>query len=155
MADKICMFTGHRKIRKEHLSSLPVWLEKTVEGLIGEGYTDFCAGGAIGFDTLAALKVIEKKEKYGYIKLHLFLPCKNQDSRWNESYRRAYRYVLSKADSISYASESYTRGCMHKRNRDMVKAADVCVTYCVNTDGGTYYTVNQAKEKGIRVIEFE
>ena len=155
MADKVCMFTGHRSIRREHLSSLPVWLENTVEELIGEGYTEFCVGGAIGFDTLAALKIIEKKEKYGFLKLRLFLPCKDQDSRWNENYKRAYRYILGKADSINYACESYCRGCMHKRNREMVKASDVCVAYCVTSEGGTYYTVNQAKEKGMRVIEFK
>ena len=155
MEQKICMFTGHRDIRAEHVTLLTEWLDKTVEGLIAEGYTDFCAGGAIGFDTLAALKVIEKKEKYGFIKLHLFLPCRDQDARWNENYRRAYRYVMSKADSIRYVSESYNRGCMHKRNREMVKAADVCIAYCVTNEGGTYYTVNQAKEKGIRVIEFK
>ena len=155
MAEKICMFTGHRNIRAEHLSVLPTWIGRVIEDLISEGITDFCAGGAIGFDTLAALKVIEKKEKYGFIKLHLFLPCKDQDARWSESNRRAYRYVLGKADSISYASEEYNRGCMHKRNREMVKAADVCVAYCINAEGGTFYTVNQAKEKGMRVIEFE
>ena len=151
---KICMFTGHRDINREHLSSLADWLEQTVEALIASGVTEFCAGGALGFDMFAALKVIEKKQKYGFVKLHLFLPCKNQNAFWHENHKTAYAYVLKNADSISYASEKYTTGCMHKRNRDMVNTADVCVAYCAKHSGGTYYTVCAAQKKGLQIINF-
>ena len=150
----VCMFTGHRDIRREDLSSLADWLEITAESLIESGATEFCVGGAMGFDTLAALKVIEKKAKYGYIKLRLFLPCKDQSAFWHQNHKMTYVYILKNADSITYASEKYTRGCMHKRNRDMVNAADVCVAYCSKSEGGTYYTLSQAQKKGIEIINF-
>ena len=151
---KTCMFTGHRKICSRDVKLLPAWLDEQIESLIEQGYTDFCAGGAMGFDTLAALKVLEKKEKYGFVKLHLYLPCKDQDKGWNESFKRAFRYVKERADSIRYASDEYTAWCMQKRNRDMVEASSVCIAYCNSTSGGTRYTVSYAEKKGIKIINY-
>lgn len=151
---KACMFTGHRRISPRDVVQLPEWLDTQIEILIEQGYTDFCAGGAIGFDTLAALKVIEKKKKYGFIRLHLYLPCHNQEKAWNDSLKHAYYYVMNNADSIRYASEEYTKWCMQKRNRDMVDVAEVCLAYCNSTSGGTRYTVSYCEKKGIKVINF-
>ena len=109
-------------------------------------------GGAIGFDTLVSLKIIEKKEKYPHIKLHLYLPCHGQESMWNDNLKRAYYYVLKRADSVRYSSESYTQGCMHKRNREMVDRANLCVAYCSGGKGGSAYTVSYAEKNGIPII---
>ena len=149
---KVCMFTGHRKIEPRHASELTQRLDILLEELIGEGYTEFCAGGAVGFDTVAALKVIEKKKKYGFVKLNLYLPCHGQDRSWSYNMKKAYNYVLENADSISYACESYTNGCMQKRNRAMVDDSELCLAYCGSSSGGTFYTVSYAEQKGIRVI---
>lgn len=152
MEGKICMFTGHRTINARHLTSLSENIGELMERLIAEGYTDFRAGGAMGFDTLAAFAVLEKKKKYGYVKLHLYLPCHGQEKGWPENMKRAYYYVISSADSVRYAYDTYVNGCMHKRNRDMVNGSDLCVAYCGSDKGGTAYTVDYAKKKGIEVI---
>ena len=149
---KICMFTGHRKIEPRHAQNLSQRLDLLLEGLIEEGYTEFCAGGAVGFDTVAALKVIEKKKKYGFVKLHLYLPCHDQDRSWSYNMKRAYNYVLENADTIRYACETYTRGCMQQRNRAMVDDSEACIAYCGSSSGGTFYTVSLANQKGIKVI---
>ncbi len=151
---KACMFTGHRGICARDVKSLPKWLDEQIESLIEQGYTDFCAGGAVGFDTFAALEIIEKKKKYGFVKLHLYLPCRAQDKGWSDSFKRAYRYIMSNADSVRYASETYTNWCMHKRNRDMVDASEVCIAYCNKSTGGTRYTLTYAAKKGKRIINF-
>ena len=152
METKICMFTGHRAINAEHSVMLPEQLGDLLDKLIEDGYTEFRAGGAIGFDTFAALKVLEKKEKYPDIKLHLFLPCRNQEKAWSENLKEAYYYVLKKADSVRYCSEIYAAGCMQKRNRDMVDGAQLCVAYCGKSGGGSAYTVDYARKKGVKVI---
>ena len=151
---KTCMFTGHRDIYASDVAAISDWLDGQIESLIGQGYTDFCAGGAIGFDTLAALKVLEKKKKYGFVKLHLYLPCRTQERGWSEAFKNAYYYIRDNADSARYACEGYTRWCMQKRNRDMVDASDVCIAYCKKPTGGTRYTVSYAEKKGIRVINY-
>ena len=151
---KACMFTGHRNICARDAASLPDWVDMQLEQLIEQGYTDFCAGGALGFDTLAALKVIEKKEKYGFVKLHLYLPCRTQNRGWSAPLKKAYYYVMGRADSVHYASEEYTNWCMQKRNREMVDASDVCIAYCNKSKGGTRYTVSYAQKKGVKVINY-
>ena len=152
MKAKICMFTGHRSIRSSHMSVLPERLAQLLEDLINEGYTEFRTGGAIGFDTLAALKVLEKREKHPEVKLHLYLPCRDQDKLWGDNLKEAYRYILERADSVRYCSDSYNRGCMYKRNRDMVDGADICVAYCGSHTGGSAYTMSYAEKKGLRII---
>ncbi len=52
--------------------------EKTLENHILQGLSYFGAGGARGFDSLAAEVVIELKEKYPHIHLILVLPFYNQ-----------------------------------------------------------------------------
>ena len=77
---KICCFTGHRKIVSLPPNELSSKLEnKLIELIDNEDFSEFRAGGATGFDSVAALTVLKLKNKYPHIKLHLFLPCKTQD----------------------------------------------------------------------------
>ena len=153
MADGlICCFTGHRDILPEHSESLNTVLDAVVEKLICRGVRVFRAGGAIGFDTVAALRIIEKKKKYPSLELHLFLPCKDQSSLWNGFSKEIYDYVLKNADEVVYTSERFSRGCMLKRNRALVDGAQICVAYCLRDNGGTAYTVKYAEKKGVRVF---
>lgn len=73
MKDKTCCFTGHRKLPTEKLNKITDELEKTVIGLIADGYRFFGTGGALGFDTVAAQTVIRLKDKYPKIRLILVL----------------------------------------------------------------------------------
>ncbi|MBQ8331062.1 MAG: DUF1273 family protein [Clostridia bacterium] len=148
----ICCFTGHREIADGHLTQLPQSLDRVLEELIAEGVTVFRAGGAMGFDTIAALKVLEKKKSYPHVRLELYLPCRDQTRGWSETGKHAYQYVLERADSFVYLRETYVKGCMHERNRALVQGADVCVTYCVSNMGGTAYTVGYARKNGLRLI---
>ena len=148
----VCCFTGHRTISAEHMRVLPQVLDRVLEGLIGRNMTVFRTGGAIGFDTLAALKVLEKKEKYPQVRLELILPCKDQTKGWNEVNCQAYEYVRSHADSVSCLHEGYVWGCMKERNQALVHGSHCCVGYCTTKRGGSAYTLGYAKEKGLRVI---
>ena len=152
MSNKICMFTGHRQIGMSDIMALPGALDSLLEKLIADGYTDFRCGGAQGFDTIAALKVLEKKKKYPQIKLHLFLPCRDQADGWSDNARAVYAAVKERADSVKYLYDVYNRGCMHARNRAMVDGSDLCVAYCTTTRGGTAYTVEYAKKNGVEII---
>ena len=147
-----CCFTGHRTIDAEHMRPLSTLLDRTIESLIGCGYTVFRTGGARGFDTLAALSVLSKREKYPQLRLHLCLPCRDQAKQWNDWEREAYQYILANANEISYVTESYQRGCMHTRNRRMVEGSDCCVAYCTVEEGGSAYTLQYAKKLELRVI---
>ncbi len=149
---RICCFTGHRQISPQDGTYLPDAMDRALEEMIGAGVTTFRAGGAMGFDNFAALKVLNLKRKYGFVRLHLFLPCENQAKGWSEREREFYDYILAHADEITYASREYFKGCMHLRNRMMVDGSDFCIAYCNKNEGGTAYTVRYAAEKGVKLI---
>lgn len=59
-------------------------LENEIIRLIIEGNFIFLAGGALGFDTIAAQIVIKLKKKYPHIQLVLILPCRSQSKYWSK-----------------------------------------------------------------------
>ena len=148
----ICCFTGHRKIDGVAMQELSTLLDGVIDRLIAAGVTVFRTGGAVGFDTLTALKVIERKERHPTLILELYLPCRNQADGWGERSRAYYDYILQNADHVEYLFDSYVKGCMLARNRRMVDGSQFCIGYCVSERGGSAYTLDYAKKKGVRVI---
>ena len=124
MKNQTCCFTGHREI-KDSFGKLKRKLKRTIVELIEKDIIYFGAGGALGFDTLAALTVLELKKKYPQIKLILVLPCLAQTRGWSENDVEIYEHIKTHCDKYVYASEEYTRGCMHKRNRHLVDNSSV------------------------------
>ena len=145
-------FTGHRSIAKDKALLIPRALETIISGLIAMGATSFRLGGAVGFDTIAALSVLEAKEKHPHITLDLILPCRNQTDKWDEHNIRAYNYILSHADSVSYVCDTYRKGCMLERNRRLVDGSDMLIAYLEKSSGGSAYTYRYAEEKGLEII---
>ncbi len=152
MKSKNCCFTGHRRLSAEEFESVKNNLKYTLIEMIKNGYQYFSAGGALGFDTLAALTVLELKKDYPRIKLILVLPCVNQTRGWNKKDVEVYEYIKSKCDKCIYTSQEYTEGCMHKRNRYLVDNSSLCICYLNKNIGGTAYTVRYARQKGLKVI---
>lgn len=145
-------FTGHRKIPPEQLEEITRRLKEEVINLIEHGYLYFGAGGALGFDTLAAQTVLGLKTIYPQIRLILVLPCITQTRGWAACDVEIYEEIKSQADKVVYTSKEYTNGCMHKRNRHLVDNSSVCVCYLSEQAGGSAYTVQYAKSRKIDVI---
>ena len=147
-----CCFTGHRIIPSGMERKLFRVTEKVVENAIKSGYRYFGVGGALGFDTIAALVVLKLRESYPGIKLILVLPCLNQTRGWSTEDLEIYENIKKQADKIVYTSKEYTRGCMHKRNRHLVNNSSLCICYLTEEKGGTYYTVKYAQENQLAVV---
>lgn len=152
MHEKTCCFTGHREIPGQDQKKIAENLEKTVTELIDKGYLYFGAGGAYGFDALAAQTVLKLKKRYPNIKLILVLPCRTQTRRWDARDVEEHERIKAQADKVVYTSQEYTRDCFHKRNRHLVDHSSVCVCYLTKTTGGTDYTVSYARLKGLDVL---
>ena len=154
---KSACFTGHRDIDTND-SALSSLLCSVLECLITEHtVTDLYAGGAVGFDTLAADTVLRMREKYPQVKLHLVLPSSNanQTKGWTAEQVADFNRILGLADSVEYISDSYYNGCMKARNARLVElASDYCICYWnpKNFRSGTGQTVRMAQKKGIEVI---
>ena len=150
--EKTCCFSGHRKIPPQQYHSIAERLENAVIKLVNDGVSSFCAGGALGFDALAAMTVLKLKSRFPFIKLNLVLPCRTQTRGWRREDIALYEEIKEAADTVKYTSEEYSRGCMHIRNRYMVDHSNVCVCYLTEGRGGTAYTVSYAQKKALTII---
>ena len=149
--ETVC-FTGHRSIPRADALLLPTRLKACLEVLISRGAYRFRTGGATGFDTVAALCVLELKEKYPHIALELKLPCRDQTKNWRPEDKTVYDYILTQAESAEYITDVYTSWCMHERNRRLVDGSQVCIAYLTESRGGTAFTYNYALTKNLEVI---
>ena len=152
MKPRTCCFTGHRKIPPEQYKSIAERLENEIIKLINIGVRYFCTGGALGFDTLAALIVLDMRKKYPHIRLVLVIPCLEQYKNWDEDDKEIYNLIWKNANTIKYMSVDYDPKCMHQRNRKLVDLSSFCICYLTKPTGGTVYTVEYAKKKGINVV---
>lgn len=150
--DKTCCFSGHRIISNNDYDKVYNDTKKAVISLIEKGVRYYGAGGALGFDTLAAPVVLDLKKEYPQIKLILVLPCANQTMRWNQRDIEVYDDIKSKADKVVTLSEHYYEGCMQARNRYLVQDSNYCVCYLKNVSSGTGYTVRYAEQQGLKVL---
>lgn len=153
MREKSCSFSGHRELPTgAELVLLREKIEQTVKELIDRGYTDFYAGGALGFDTLCALTVLKLRYRGYPVRLVLLLPYKAQASAWGKMDKKIYADILSLADEVKYIGEEYTKGCFFERNRMLVDNSSVLVNFLRKAQSGTAQTVNYAKKCGIELI---
>ncbi len=144
-----CCFTGHR-----HIPDLSKTLEAAIIKFIENGTTDFYAGGAVGFDMLCEQTVLMLREKYPQIKLHLVLPCpeNEQTDGWSDEDKAEYHRILLSADDVEYVSEHFDRCCMKKRNARLIELSDCCICFYKYNRSGTGQTVRMAKKKGIKIL---
>lgn len=152
-AKTVC-FSGHRSFfdsKEEIKKSLEAAIRKCIES----GSERFITGGAIGFDTLAALTIIRLRKEFTQIRLILALPCppNEQTLKWKEEQKTEYQKILSLADDVKILSEKYTERCMLDRNKYMVDNSCKLIHYLRSGKrGGTKQTVNYAIKQGIELI---
>ena len=149
MKERTACFTGHRTIPFLQRRKIEKRTEEALIEAIKQGYRFFGAGGALGFDTLAAQTVLRLKKTYPQIKLILVLPCLSQTRGWRPEDIAEYERIKAAADKVVYTSQEYTRDCMFKRNRHLVDNSSLCIAYLTENSGGTAYTVDYARFKGL------
>lgn len=82
MRAKTCCFTGHRSLNGAEKLKVAVRLRKVIRELVKQGIVFYGAGGALGFDTLAAQTILDMKKEYPRLRLILVLPCEDQTRGW-------------------------------------------------------------------------
>ncbi len=143
MEQKTCCFAGHRRLPIEEIPYIKERLKQEIEAMVLLGVTIFLSGGAAGFDMLAAEVVNSLKQTYPQLRLIFVLPYEKAETKIHGF----------QADGDVVLSVNYYRGCMHTRNRFMVDHSAWCIAYLRADSGGTKYTVDLAKKKGIKLIQ--
>ena len=144
-----CAFTGHRPGKlpwgedESDLCciALKAKLRAAVESAIHEGMEHFICGMAEGCDLYFAETVLALKSTYPHITLEAAIPCPSQADGWGERQQARYRDILSRCDYETMVQQSYTPGCMQRRNRYMVDHASLLIAVNDGARGGTRSTI--------------
>ena len=156
MENTVC-FSGYRPEKFSFALNSPQGerlindIEKCVQTLINKGFVNFIVGGATGFDTVCGEVLIKLKKDYPNIKIYSYIPFRNMHLSFGAHWRDRQKRVLENS-FVTVLNEEFYRGCYFERNRKMVDEAQVLVCYYDGADGGTAYTENYAKKKGIEII---
>lgn len=151
-AEEVCCFTGHRDIPYNAMEKVLPHLTEAVERLLSRGVHTFLVGGARGFDTLAAIQLINlRRHLYPQLRLVLVRPCLGQADRWPSSEKALYETIRREADLDILLSDHYYNGCMQNRNAFMVNHSSHLLAYVTRNSGGSYQTMNLARRRGITI----
>ena len=98
-------------------------------------------------------KALYRIKKDFEISLIACIPCPEQDKSYSAKNKERYKRILENCSEVTVLSEEYFDGCMQVRDRYLVDTCDVLIAYKRRNRGGTVYTVNYAKSKGVNIIE--
>lgn len=156
--EQTCCFTGHRVLSPDRREDLTAAVDRAIRDLYHAEYRYFMTGGALGFDTLAAVEVLRAARFDQNVKLILTLPCRDQTLRWEKlpeyvEHLRQYKQILGMADYVVYLNDFYTDECMRERNQYMIDHSSVCVAYYNGSvKSGTGQTYRMAVADGLDVV---
>lgn len=158
----VCAFTGHRPERlpwgtderDARCEAIKTLLRREIGALYAQGCRVFLCGMARGCDQYFAEAVLTLRDegRLPGARLVAMLPCPSQAERWDAGERARYRALLARCDAVRMLEDRYTPGCMLRRNRAMVDAADVLLTVFDGSEGGTAATVRYARRSGVRIV---
>lgn len=139
----IVTFCGHGRIL-DGRSEVQSWVRVVCENLIVDGAKIFYLGEHGEFDMLVALVLNELKEKYREIEIVLILEYLNRKYEKN-----LYDYTL-----YPDLESTPKRFAILKRNEYMVNSAEVVIAYVLHGWGGAAKTLEFAKKKKKKIIQF-
>ena len=123
MRSHTCCFTGHREIPPEKRAEIAGRLEQVIVNLYQRGVRFYGAGGARGFDCLAAQTVLRLRESCPDMKLILVLPCLTQTRGWPAADVAEYERIKGLADKVVYTSQAYTVRYAREQGLEVINLA--------------------------------
>ena len=107
---------------------------------------------ARGCDLYFAECVLEKRRSGAQLTLTAMLPCPEQSHRWSKALRQRHAVLCGLCDKVEILEPAYSAGCMLRRNRAMVKRAQVLISVYDGTASGTGNTVRYARQLGLQIL---
>jgi len=158
--DNTCCFSGYRPEKlpwgenedDPGCEALKENLKNAAEKIHLSGIRHFITGMARGSDTYFCEAMLDLRKKYPDITLEAAIPNVRQASRWREEERDRYARLVELCDDVTYVSREYKRDCMYRRNRYMVDNSSVLLVVFDGQPGGTKYTLDLAKRRGLEII---
>lgn len=147
-------FTGHRSNRiVTDRQILTQEIEKVIATYYSKGYRNFMTGMAEGFDLMTAEAVLKIRNIHTDIKLIAVIPFTGQAKHFSEEDKKRYGIIFQQCDESVLITDRYFTGCFHRRNDFLIDNASLVIAYYDGIqNGGTHYTVEQARAKQIGYI---
>lgn len=146
-----CCFTGHRNLPAAQEEEIWQRVYAYLEPLLEEGVHYFGVGGAMGFDTLVAEKLLALRERQPQIRIILVQPFQGYQSRWTPAQQARAAAVEAGVDKVVVCCQTPNREAFLARDRHLVDGSSCCIAWCTRTIGGTAYTLRYAQKQGLRV----
>lgn len=146
-----CCFTGHRQLPAGEEEAIWRWVQEHLILLLEQEVRYFGVGGALGFHTLVAEKLLELRGQYPQIRVILVLPFRGHQSRWTAAQQTRAARIESRVDKVVYCCDAPSREAFLARDRHLVDGSAYCIGYCTRTTGGTAYTLRYAEKQGLRI----
>ena len=146
-----CCFTGHRNLPIGQEEEIWKRVYACLEPLLEEGVRYFGVGGALGFDTLVAEKLLALRESRPEIRIILVQPFPGYQSRWTPAQQARAAAVEARVDKVVICCQTPGREAFLARDRHLVDGSSCCIAWCTRTTGGTAYTLRYAQKQGLRV----
>lgn len=128
-------------------------IETAIQSALQEGYTTFLCGMAAGFDLVCAdvfLDVRESSPDYSHLQLVAVVP--HQGHTVPPDWRKLYRIIVARCNQVEILLPAYQPNSFHNRNDWMIEHASRLIYYWDGKPGGTAYTVRQAEQQGLDII---
>ena len=157
----ICAFTGHRPERlpwglnedDARCAALKTLLRRTVREVYDRGFHTFLCGMARGCDQYFAEAVLAARADGAQdAQLCALVPCPSQPDGWDEASVARYWALLAACDQLEVLEDHYSPGCMLRRNREMLRRAQLLISVFDGTPGGTASTLRFAAKQGIEIL---
>ena len=146
-----CCFTGHRNLPIGQEEEIWKRVYACLEPLLKEGVRYFGVGGALGFDTLVAEKLLMLRESRPEIRIILVQPFPGYQSRWTPAQQARAAAAEARVDKVVAYCQTPGREAFLARDRHLVDGSSCCFAWCTRATGGTAYTLRYAQRKGLRV----
>ena len=126
-------------------------IERELRIAINGGVTQFRIGMNMGADIWAARRLIWLRDVvFPHIELHCYLPAETQANHWPELWREPYFDALAEADEVIILQSRYSRGCLGRRNREMLNGSGQLIAVHDNVaEGFLDQAISYAESKGI------
>lgn len=150
---KTCCLTGHQDIAPWEERKIQVKLRYQVELLYERGYLYFGVGGTRGFDRLAAVYLLDLRDRWKkQIRVISVLPYQGYMEGWEDQDVARQETIIRKSNKVVYVCQE-KEGAFLVRDRKLVDESSFCICYCHRLTGGTAYTVRYAMKQGVPVFD--
>ena len=160
MQQKICCFSGYRPEKmppdmSEHAPAFRQMTDRLRQEIVHaaqSGYCCFLSGMSRGFDLWAAEAVLSLQKEGLPIELWAAVAFPSMQEYWEPEWQARYRTVLRQASRVFSVADAYVPNCYTMRDRLLVEKSSMCICFFDGKPGGTQYTVNYARKRGLTVV---